>query len=154
MALMAFAGCKKKGADMGALAKDVCACKDMQCAQDVQKKFAEKQGDKGGKRRPTRRSRPEDDKKAIKDMTDCMTKLATAGAGGDMKGDKKDDDKKMDGDKKDDKGGGDKMAGGDSTGVPDCDAVMTAYAKYFECDKVKAAGGCRGEGGARRASTR
>jgi hypothetical protein len=142
MALLTFAGCKKKGPDIGAMAKEVCACKDMACAQDVQKKWADKMGaDKGAGdvKEPS-----EEDKKAIKDMTDCMTKLAMAGAGGDMKADDKkaDEGKKMDeGAKKDEAaGGGDKMAAGEATGIKECDDLMAAYAKYFECDKFKAAG--------------
>src|SRR5579883_2003955 len=124
LALMTFAGCKKKGGDMGQLAKDVCACKDMACAQDVQKKFAEKQG--GGDKAADTKEPSDDDKKAMKEMTDCMTKLASSGAGGDMKGgDMKGGDKPA-GDMKDDKKpDGDKPAGGDmkadSTGVKECD---------------------------------
>ena len=148
LSLMAFAGCKKKGSDIVAMKDDICKCKDAKCVEDVQKKYAKPSDDKGEVKPPT-----DDEAKAIKEMGECMQKIMTAGAGGggggdmkggDMKGGdmKGGDDKGAGGgDKKDDKaaGGG---GGGDaaSTGVKECDDVIAAYQKYFECDKLKAAG--------------
>ncbi len=139
LSLMAFAGCKKKGGEMKAMRDDMCACKDAKCVDEVTKKYAKAGEGKEGKE-PT-----EEDMKMAKEMTECAQKAMTGG-GGDMKaddkggGDKKPDDKAAGGDKKPDDKGAAPAAGGGDTGVKECDEVIAAYTKYFDCDKLKAAG--------------
>ena len=141
LSLMAVAGCKKKGGEMKAMRDDMCACKDAKCVDEVTKKYAKASEGKAEAKEPS-----EEDMKMAKEMTECAQKAMTGG-GGDMKaddkggGDMKKPDDKGGGDMKkpDDKGGAAAGGGGD-TGVKECDDVIATYAKYFDCDKLKAAG--------------
>ena len=83
-ALCLGAGCKKGGAagEMKKFADDICACKDMDCVQKVQKDFADKNKDKKGDVKLS-----ESEAKAVAEASDKMTKCIEkiAGGGGETK---------------------------------------------------------------------
>ena len=83
VALLTFAGCKKKGgganeamAKMSSVADEMCACKDKACADKVQDnyvKWGQEQAKKASGNTEAAKMTEEDTKK----YTDCMTKLMT-----------------------------------------------------------------------------
>jgi hypothetical protein len=123
-ALLAFAGCKKKGNDamakMESFQKQMCECKDKACADKVQDEMTKWAADAAKMAKPDE-SDPEMAKKSGEVMakyTECMTKASGMGMGGDMHGGdmKGGDDMKGGGDMKGgDMKGGD-MKGGDTKG--------------------------------------
>ena len=120
-ALLASAGCKKKGNDamakMESFQSQMCACADKACADKVQDEMTKWAADAAKMAKPDE-SDPEMAKKSGEVMakyTECMTKLSGMGMGGDMHGDMKGGDMKGGDMKGGDMKGGD-MKGGDMKG--------------------------------------
>ncbi len=103
----------------GGLVTEVCACREMLCVRDVRQRYA-KMGD------------PKLSKQELETLTDCLGKIVAA----------TEEASREDMRTRSDPVGGDPPPPPeeDSTGIPACDDVLVAYAKYFECDTFKAAG--------------